>query len=147
MSLDRKPPGNPNMVKGHKMSQNRKTTEPKKLQVKKRLMGKWRTHPVDKLVSLANFIEATKPEMCAKIWLRLLDSCELEEHKKKGSLPPITSGEEHTNSDEDAMRLLEEMEKTDETTPASNPLSMAEGPTEVQAETSSEEDLRRDPPE
>lgn len=87
----------------------RSGSEPKKLQVKKRLLGKWRKHPVDKLVELANFLETTNPVFAAKVWIRLLDSCELEENKKRTASPPLAS-ETETGATLEAMQSLEELE-------------------------------------
>lgn len=89
--------------------------EPKKLQVKKRVMGKWKTHPVDKMVRIANFIEASNPELAAKIWMRLLDSCELEEKAKKGYMPPPAGNE--SAAEAEAMKALEELENGAERKP------------------------------
>lgn len=141
MGLDRKGPGNPAFCKGNKLSQNR-PKEPKKIQVKRRLLGKWKTHPVDKLVSIANFIQATNPEFSGKIWMRLLDSCELEENKKKSSMPPSFTPDEKHMSEEESLKLLEEMEKNDASTSKDDTTSVATGSSEVQAQTSPEEDLR-----
>lgn len=112
MSLDYKPLGNPKWGKGMPSANpmGRPKGPPKKtLDVKRRLLNKWQTHPVDKLVKIANFIEPTNPELAGKIWMRLLDSCELEERKKKDTLPPIEKGEE-TPSDLENLKLLEELE-------------------------------------
>lgn len=116
--------------------------EPKKLQVKKRVMGKWKTHPVDKMVKIANFIEASNPDLAAKIWMRLLDSCELEEKVKKGFMPPPVGNE--SAAEVEAMKALEEAEKDEQATPQSNSNGMAARPVDVQAEAGSEEDLSSD---
>ena len=113
--------------------------EPKKLQVKKRVMGKWKTHPVDKMVRIANFIEGSNPELAAKIWMRLLDSCELEEKAKKTFMPPGVPNE--SAAEAEAMKALEEAEKDDQATPQSSSHGMAAGPVDIQVETSPEEDL------
>jgi hypothetical protein len=113
MGLDYKPLGNPKWGKG--MPSANPLGRPKgptktALDTKRRLLAKWRTHPVDKLVRIANFIEATNPEMAAKIWIKLLESCELEERKKKDFLPPVDKSEEVTLSEKDALKILEDIE-------------------------------------
>lgn len=118
------------------------SVQKKSLDVKKRLLGKWQTHPVDKLVKLANFIEPSNPELAGKIWLRLLDSCELEERKNKNSLPPMIAGEE-TTSEIDALKQLEEIENgsTKQINSSSDSVGMAPGEITVQTETVPTEDL------
>src|SRR5260370_12434706 len=92
MSLDYKPLGNPAWGKG-KPSANPfgrpKGPTKTRLDVKRRILLKWHTHPVDKLVKIANFIEVTNPDLAGKIWMRILDSFELEEKKHKEIFPPI----------------------------------------------------------
>lgn len=118
--------------------------EPKKLQVKKRLLGKWHKHPVDKLVELAHFLETSNPIFAAKIWIRLLDSCELEENKKKTASPPLAS-EAEAGASIDAMKLLEEAEAHGESiTPQSNTIGLGDGTAVIQIETGTEEDLQGD---
>lgn len=144
MSLDRKP-----IITDAVRAKIRKQhpREGKKLQVKKRVMGKWRTHPVDKMVKIANFIEASNPELAAKIWMRLLDSCELEEKAKKTFIPiPV----DDIRVEPDFDKLLNDLEgnKTDGNIKAgSDTSSMASGSSLLQVETSPEEDLRRNKPE
>lgn len=142
--MDDKPLGNhpkpPVKKKGYKAPTGPR--EPKKLQVKKRVMGKWKTHPVDKMVKIANFIEGSNPELAAKIWMRLLDSCELEEKAKKGYMPPVAGNE--SVAEAEAMKALEEAEKDDQATPQSSRNGMENGPVDVQVEAGSEEDLSGD---
>jgi hypothetical protein len=148
MSLDHKPLGNPNWGKG-KPSANPfgrpKGPTKKTLDVKRRILLKWNTHPVDKLVRIANFVEATNPDLCAKIWLRILDSCELEERKNKNSLPPITEAAE-TTTEADALKILEEIEngRAKEAIPPSNSNGLETRETNIQTETSSTEDIPSD---
>lgn len=129
--MDDKPLGNhPKPPKGPSKAQRaRGPQEPKRLQVKKRVLGKWKTHPVDKMVRIANFIEASNPELAAKIWMRLLDSCELEEKAKKGYMPPVVGNE--SAAEAEAMRALEEAEKDEQATPQSNSDGMGTGPSQI----------------
>jgi hypothetical protein len=145
MGLDYKPLGNPKWGKG--MPSANPLGRPKgptkaRLDSKRRLLGKWRTHPVDKLVKIANFIEATNPEMAAKIWIRLLDSCELEERKRKDTLPPVSEGEIETPTEEEALRILKEIENgQQEALAGSHSNGLATGTTPIQVETGPTEDL------
>ena len=143
-STDDKPLGNhpkpPVSKKGRKG--NTGPREPKKLQVKKRVMGKWKTHPVDKIVKIANFVEARNPELAAKLWVRLLDSCELEEKAKKSFLPPAVGNE--SVAEAAAMKALEEAEKDDQATPQSGSDGLENRPVDVQIEAGPEEDLSVD---
>lgn len=116
-------------------------SEPKKLQVKKRLLGKWRKHPVDKLVELANYLQSSNPVFAAKVWIRLLDSCELEENKKRTASPPLAS-EAEAGASIDAMKLLEEAEAHGDSTPQSNPTGLGHGKIELQAEAGPETNLQ-----
>jgi hypothetical protein len=145
MGLDGKKEGNPafklQKENGSINPKGRAVDHKKPLDVKRRLTGRWRTHPVDKLVRIANFIEATNPEMSAKIWIRLLDSCEGEERKKKGSLPPVPDAKT-SPSEIDADAVLKELEQDESIPPAeSNRPSVAAGETLLQAEAGAEEDL------
>ena len=117
--------------------------EPKRLNVKKRVLNKWKTHPVDKMVRIANFVEATNPDLAAKIWMRLLDSCELEEKQKKGFMPPVAAGSAN-DAEAEALRQLEEMEKDEPANPQSDSDGLENGSADLQAETSPEEDLSVD---
>ncbi len=142
--LDPKPLGNhpkPPSPKGRTYGKR----EPKKLQVKKRVMGKWKTHPVDKMVKIANFIEASNPDLAAKIWMRILDSCELEEKAKKSFMPPSVGDE--SLAEREAAKALEEAEKDDEATPQSGSDGLERRETDLQAKTCPEKDLQGDPAE
>ena len=145
MSLDVKPLGNPKWGKG--MPSANPLGRPKgptkvRLDSKRRLLGKWKTHPVDKLVRIANFIEATNPEMAAKIWIRLLDSCELEERKRKDTLPPIESDEKtETPTEAESLKILEEIENGQKALAGSNSDGLAAGPTPIQTETGPAQNL------
>lgn len=78
--------------------------------VKERLLGKWSTHPVDRLVRIANFVEATDPKMAAEIWTNLLKY--FEPTKKPVEVAPEkTTPEESKLAAEETHRLLEELEK------------------------------------
>lgn len=77
--------------------------------VKERLLGKWKTHPVDKLVSIANFIEASDPSRAAEIWADLLKYFESSK-KPVAATPGKTTPEESRLAAEEAHRLLKEIE-------------------------------------
>ena len=117
--------------------------EPKRLNVKKRVLNKWQTHPVDKMVKIANFVEATNPDLAAKIWMRILDSCELEEKQKKGFLPPV-SAVSASDAEAEALRQLEEIEKDEPVNPQSDSDGLENGPIDLQVEAGSEENLSVD---
>jgi len=142
----RKPTGNPNWVKGHVANPNGRPKGGPKLAlgVRRRLSGKWKTHPVDKLVTIANFIQATNPEFAGKIWIRLLDAWEAEERKAKGSMSPVAV-DDSTKFNPNDTKLLEEFENYDSSTIADNKDDgVAERKAEVSLEAGPEEDLRGD---
>ncbi len=106
-------PGNPNFVKG--TSQNpagrpkgslTKKTSPK---IQERLLGKWKTHPADKLVEIANFVACTDPELAAEIWTNLLKYFEPTK-KPVESAPEKTTPQESKEAAEETYRLLMELE-------------------------------------
>lgn len=136
---------NRNWVKGMKpvnpTGRPKGTADKSPISVKKRVIGKWRTHPVDKLVTIANFIQATNPEFSGKIWMRLLDSIEAEERKNKSSQSPVPISE--TTIPESDDKLLEELEQNGfSQTTSSKDSSMATGTTQISPEASPETDLR-----
>lgn len=117
MSLDHKVPGNPAWKPGvaqnpqgrPKGSLNVKTI-PK---VKDRLLGKWKTHPVDKLVTIANFLTSLgTPDSlveAASIWTNLLKY--FEPTKKPVEIASEkTTPEESAAAAEETYKLLEELE-------------------------------------
>lgn len=78
--------------------------------VKERLLGKWQTHPVDKLVEIANHIQASNPEKAAEIWTNLLKY--FEPTKKPVEVAPEkTTPEESKAAAEETMKLLREIEE------------------------------------
>lgn len=93
------PNGRPKGAKGLKTN----------MKVRERLLGKWKTHPVDKLVELANFVMIKDPKLSAEIWTNLLKY--FEPTKK-----PVEVASEKTSPDEskaaaeETFRLLEELE-------------------------------------
>jgi hypothetical protein len=148
MSLDPdKPKGNPAFKLQHingPLNPKGAATGPKPLNVKKRVLGKWKTHPVDKLVKIANFAEALNPELSAKIWLRLLDSCEGEEKKKKGYMPP-TSTTDTKATEIDADTLLKDLEQDEQSTTEGDSEGLGNGTPVLQTETRPTEDLPEHP--
>lgn len=83
----------------------------KKFQVKERLLGKWKTHPVDRLVAIANALEAKGlAEEAAEIWMNLLKYFEPTK-KPVESAPEKTTPEESVEAAEETFRLLQEMEQ------------------------------------
>lgn len=151
MSLEHKSPGNPALKKGgpslNPAGRGRGPTK-KRLDVKRRLLQKFKIHPVDKLIKIAAFIEATNPEFAGKIWIRLLDSAELEERKQKASYSPAAIDAPESSESEEKFdeSLIEALEKHGQDTTASVENSgMAEGQTKIPSETSPEENLRSDP--
>lgn len=113
MSLDHKSEGNPNWKPGiaqnpqgrPKGSVGSKTAA----KVKERLLGKWKTHPVDKLVQLANLVGASDPKLAAEIWTNLLKY--FEPTKKPVEVAPEkTTPEDSVAAAEETYKLLEELE-------------------------------------
>lgn len=104
------------------------------LKVKNRLLGHWKTHPVDRLVRLANDLEAHgKIEEAAKIWENLLKYC--EPTKKPVEQPPElpTTPEESKAAAEETYKLLEELERQGGPSPvkSSETPSLGTGETQV----------------
>ena len=83
----------------------------KKYQVKERLLGKWQTHPVDKLVKIANALEGSgRFEEAAEIWTNLLKY--FEPTKKPVEVAPEKSTpEESAEAAEETFKLLQELEQ------------------------------------
>lgn len=141
MSLDHKTPGNPAFVKG--VAQNpqgrpkgslSKKSHPN---VKERLLGKWQTHPVDKLVELANRVTATDPKLAIEIWTNLLKYFEPTK-KPVESAPEKTTPEDSKQAAEETLKLLQEIEQNGfnpaKAPESSDGLGLENGPPEIQAE-------------
>lgn len=110
-------------------------------QVKERLLGKWRTHPVDKLVEIANRLSATNPEKAAEIWTNLLKYFEPTK-KPVESVPEKNSPEESVLAAQETFRLLEAIENGTNIDPQSGEgTGMAPGTTPISSETVAKKDL------
>jgi len=149
MGLDKKTEGNPAMVPGKSMnpqgrpkgSLSRKTHP----QVKERLLGKWQTHPVDKLVEIANRVSASDPKMAAEIWTNLLKY--FEPTKKPVETAPVqNTPEESVLAAQETFKLLEEIEKNglSSDTQGSQGTGVETGKADVPPQASPEEDLSGD---
>lgn len=149
MGLDHKSPGNP-AFKAQKENGSLnpggrpKGAVTKRLspQVKDRLLGKWQTHPVDKLVEIANRVTATNPEMAAEIWTNLLKYFEPTK-KPVETKPEAATPEDSVAAAQETFRLLEEIEKRglSEYTPSSENSGLAPGSVDVPPQAGSKEDL------
>ena len=83
----------------------------KKLQIKERLLGKWKTHPADRLVKLANAMEEHGNfEDAAKIWENLLKYFEPAKKPVETKPEPATP-EESAEAAEETYKLLQELEQ------------------------------------
>lgn len=118
----------------------------KKLQVRERILGKWRTHPVDRLVEIANYLQDTgKFEEAAQIWTNLLKY--FEPTKKPIEVAPEkTTPDESREAAEETFRLLQELENngfkpTHGSTQSGEGNGMETGAPVVSPKTSSETDL------
>lgn len=114
----------------------------KKYQIKERLLGKFQTHPVDRLVKLANSLEAAgKFEEAASIWENLLKYFEPTK-KPIETVPEKASPEGSVESAEETFKLLQELEQN-----GTEPIKSSEGDglenraTNVSPETSPKTDL------
>src|SRR5581483_11712457 len=83
MSLDRKPKGNPNWVKGKSGNPSGRTAGVKSLKTLLKVattLGGLKRHPVEELVRIADRAELSSldggKELAAKIWADLLKYCE-----------------------------------------------------------------------
>lgn len=114
----------------------------KKYQIKERLLGKFQTHPVDRLVKLANALEGNgKYEEAAAIWENLLKYFEPTK-KPVECEPEKASPEGSVESAEETFRLLQELEQNGlSTTKGSEGNGVAEGTVDVPPQTSSKENL------
>jgi hypothetical protein len=145
MSLDHKPVGNPNFKKGVVNNPNGrpKGSVDKKSHpsIKERLLGKWKTHPADKLVNLANFVAASDPELAAEIWTNLLKYFEPTK-KPVESVPEKSTPKESKEAAEETFRLLQELENGSIQDGGDKEAGVETGPTQVPPEAIPEEDLR-----
>lgn len=114
----------------------------KKFQVKERLLGKWQTHPVDKLVKIANALEGNgRYEEAAEIWTNLLKY--FEPTKKPVEVAPEkTTPEESAEAAEETFKLLQELEQHGlKSTESSEGDGLETGTTDVSPEASPKTDL------
>lgn len=146
MGLDNKTPGNPAMVPGKAMNPQGRPkgslSGKSHPHVKERLLGKWKTHPVDKLVEIANRVSASDPKMAAEIWTNLLKY--FEPTKKPVEVTPEkNTPEESVLAAQETFRLLEEIEKNglNGDTQGSQRPGVETGTADVSAQASPEEDL------
>lgn len=114
----------------------------KKYQIKERLLGKFQTHPVDRLVKLANALEGTgKYEEAAAIWENLLKYFEPTK-KPVESVPEKASPEGSVEAAEETFRLLQEMEQDGlKPTESSKGDGLENRPVDVSLEASPKTDL------
>lgn len=117
----------------------------KKFNIKDRLLGKWKTHPADKLVMLANDMEGRgEYEEAAKIWANLLKYFEPSK-KPVESKPEPTNPEESAEAAEETFKLLQELEQNGpDQIEGSKSNGLESGKTAIPPKTSSKEDLSGD---
>jgi hypothetical protein len=108
--------------------------------VKERLLGKWQTHPVDRLVELANFVGTSNPELAVQIWTNLLKYFEPTK-KPVESAPEKTTPEEAKEAAEETFKLLQEIENHGFNPTGSQATGVEPGTTQVPSETSAEANL------
>jgi hypothetical protein len=147
MGLDKKTEGNPafkDQAPGKSLNPGgrpkgslSKKTHP---QVKERLLGKWQTHPVDKLVELANRVTASNPELAVQIWTNLLKYFEPTK-KPVESAPEKTTPEEAKEAAEETFKLLQEIENNGFHPTSGKGTSMAPGASQIQPEAGPEANL------
>lgn len=106
--------GNPSHVKpGEVLNPAGKPrgTTMKKYQVKERLLKKYGIHPVDKLIKIAEQLEANgKFEEAADIWQNMLKYFEPTK-KPVECTPEKTTPEESVDAAEETFKLLQELEQ------------------------------------
>lgn len=114
----------------------------KKYNIKERLLGKYQTHPVDRLVTLANALEGRGQfEEAAAIWENLLKYFEPTK-KPVESAPEKPTPEGSVEAAEETFRLLQEMEQDGlKPTESSKGDGLEIGPVDVSPKTSTEADL------
>ncbi len=102
-----------NIKKGQKLNPagRPKGAKGKKFNIKERLLGKWKTHPADRLVLLANAMEHRgEYDEAAKIWANLLKY--FEPSKKPVESPPDPRNpDESVEAAEETYKLLQEIEQ------------------------------------
>ena len=102
-----------NIKKGQKLNPagRPKGAKGKKFNIKERLLGKWKTHPADRLVLLANAMESRgEYDEAAKIWANLLKYFEPSKKPVESSLEKTTP-EESADAAEETYKLLQELEQ------------------------------------
>ncbi len=114
----------------------------KKYQIKERLLGKFQTHPVDRLVKLANALEGRGQfEEAAAIWENLLKYFEPTK-KPVECAPEKTTPEESVDAAEETFKLLQELEQNGiSQVKSSEGDGLAARPVDVSPEASAKEDL------
>ena len=137
-------PNSSHIQPGEKLNPNGrpKGSTSKKYQIKERLLGKWKTHPADKLVNLANALERDgKYEEAAAIWENLLKYFEPAK-KPVESAPEKTTPEESAEAAEETFRLLQELEQHGfKQTESSEGTGVETRPVDVPSEASPKEDI------
>jgi hypothetical protein len=114
----------------------------KKYQIKERLLGKFQTHPVDRLVKLANALEGNgKFEEAAAIWENLLKYFEPTK-KPVECAPEKSTPKESVDAAEETFKLLQELEQHGiEPIKSSEGDGLAKGPVVIPSEASPKTDL------
>ena len=117
----------------------------KKFRIKDRLLGKWRTHPVDKLVTLAKLLQDRgQYEEAAEIWANLLKYFEPTK-KPVETKPEPTDPDESKEAAEETFKLLQELEQHGlGETKGSKRSGVATRKTDVSSKAGSETDLSGD---
>lgn len=140
--------GNPNWKKGEapgrpKGTKNRVSAGNK---VTDRLQNKHKVHPVDMLVSLALEARLNKElELASDIWLKLLQYMEPTKKPVESAPEKPQTPEQSKEAAEAALKMLEEISNAGDDRGSkgiSDPSSLGEGQTDLQAKTSSEKDLQ-----
>lgn len=138
------PPNSSRMKPGETLNPNGrpKGAFAKKDQIKERLLKKHGTHPVDRLVKLAQDLEnREKFEEAAAIWENLLKYFEPTK-KPVESAPEKTTPEESVDSAEETFKLLQELEQNGiSQVKSSEGDGLAKGPVDVSPEASPKADL------
>lgn len=111
--------------------------------VTKRLLGKWKTHPVDKLVQMAQYLEAkAQYGLAAEIWLKLLPY--FDAPKKADRVKTILQDfPAPAEPEQDPTSILEALENDGRPSPQSSERPGLEtGPSQIPSKASSEGDVR-----
>lgn len=140
--------GNPNWVKGKSGNPSGKPTgtvsKKNSMKTQERLRRLHKTHPVDQLVDLAQRNHLTNPKLAAEIWTRLLEYCEPTKKPVETVPEKPTTPEQSKENVEAMLKLLEDTEGTHDqrrTESSSDTTGLGKGTADVQAETSTKEDL------